>query len=208
MPSSRTVSASARRRCGVELVELVLRKFVERVHQVHSSAGDRQASANGGTQKARRNADWYARRHRSHLAALYPDEDGCAAAAGRAHAGCRIVLADGRELIDGIASLVDRLPRLQPPAHPRRRSSASSPNAACDVRRAGARAGADAGAAARGAAAGRSRPRVLFRFGSVAVEVAHEDGGAISGSTAACAGARNSSPSRAAITATPPARWR
>ena len=37
------------------------------------------------------------------------------------------MLADGRELIDGIASLVDRLPRLQPSAYPRRRSSGSSP---------------------------------------------------------------------------------
>src|SRR5438034_2761101 len=43
-------------------------------------------------------------RHAARLAALCADEDGVSAAAGRRTHGSRIVLADGRELIDGIAS--------------------------------------------------------------------------------------------------------
>ena len=49
--------------------------------------------------------------------------------------GSLIQLADGRELIDGIASLVDRLPRLQPPAYPGGDGGPAGKNAACDVRR-------------------------------------------------------------------------
>ena len=103
-------------------------------------------------------------RHRPHLAALCPDEDrGAAAAGGRARKGSRIMLADGRELIDGIASWWTACHGYN---HPHIRAAVErqlEADAACDVRRAGARAGVDAGAAADGAAAGRSHARILFR---------------------------------------------
>ena len=51
--------------------------------------------------------------------------------------------------------------------------------------------------------------RVFFsESGSVAVEIAHEDGGAVLAQPRRARGAPSSSPSGAAITATPPARWR
>ena len=76
--------------------------------------------------------------------------------------GSRIVLADGRELIDGIASWWTACHGYN---HPHIRQAVErqlAADAACDVRRAGARAGADAGAAAGRAAAGRSRPACSF----------------------------------------------
>ena len=104
--------------------------------------------------------------------------------------------------------MVDGLPRLQSSAYPRRGRAPACRHAACDVRRAGARAGADAGAAARGAAAGRSRPGVLFRLRLGRGRSRDEDGGAVLAQSRRARAHANSWPSRAAITATPPARWR
>ncbi len=93
--------------------------------------------------------------------------------------GCRIVLADGRELIDGIASWWTACHGYN---HPHIRAAVErqlARHAACDVRRHGARAGAATGAAAGRAAAGRSRARVLLRVGFGRGRSRHEDGGAV-----------------------------
>ncbi|MEI9965956.1 MAG: aminotransferase class III-fold pyridoxal phosphate-dependent enzyme [Caulobacteraceae bacterium] len=92
-------------------------------------------------------------------------------AAVRTH-GARIVLADGRELIDGGGELVDRLPRLQPSAHRRGGAPAAGGHAACHVRRL---AHEPALTLARRLCAllGNGLGRVFFSdSGSVAVEVA------------------------------------
>ena len=132
-----------------------------------------------------------------------------AAAGGRARPhGSRIVLADGRELIDGIASWWTACHGYN---HPHIRAAVErqlARDAARDVRRPRARAGADAGAAARGAAAGRSRPRVLLRVRLGRGRGRHEDGGAVLAQPRRARPHAASSPSAAAITATPPARWR
>ena len=128
--------------------------------------------------------------------------------AGRATHGSRIVLADGRELIDGIASWWTACHGYN---HPHIRAAVEAParsDAACHVRRHGARAGADAGAAACRAAAGRSRSRVLQRFRLGRGRSRAEDGGAVLAQSRRARRARASSRSTAAITATPPARWR
>ena len=147
-------------------------------------------------------------RPRSRLAALYADEDGAAAAGGGAHRGLphrarRRPRADRRHRV-----VVDRLPRLQPSAHPAGGGAAARRHAACDVRRAGARAGFDPGAAACGAAAGRSRSRVLLGIRLGRGRDRDEDGAAILDQSRRAEAAPSSSRSRAAITATPPARWR
>ena len=74
-------------------------------------AGKRQMA--GDKSKNSKPPDWYADGI-DHIWLPYAQmKTARAAAAGGAHAmAARIVLADGRELIDGIASLVDRLPRL------------------------------------------------------------------------------------------------
>ncbi len=93
--------------------------------------------------------------------------------------GSRIVLADGRELIDGIASWWTACHGYN---HPHIRAAVErqlQTHAACDVRRPGARAGVHAGAAAGRAAAGRSRPGVLLRVGLGRGRGRHEDGGAV-----------------------------
>ena len=76
--------------------------------------------------------------------------------------GVRLTLADGRELVDGMASLVVRDPRLPAPGDRRGGQRPARPHGARDVRRAHARAGDPA----RGAADGldRARPRVLRRL--------------------------------------------
>ena len=97
----------------------------------------------------------------------------------RATQGSRIVLADGRELIDGIASWWTACHGYN---HPHIRAAVEAPacgNAARHVRRHGARAGADAGAAARGDARQRSRPRVLQRFRLGRGRSRAENGGAV-----------------------------
>ena len=86
--------------------------------------------------------------------------------------GCRIVLADGRELIDGDRVVVERLPRVQPPVYPRggRRQLATMPHVMFGGP--GARTGPQAGDAADGMAP-PGLTRVFFAdSGSVAVEVA------------------------------------
>ncbi len=52
--------------------------------------------------------------------------------------GSRIVLADGRELIDGVRIVVDGVPWLQPSAYQAGDRAPARRDAACDVRRAGA----------------------------------------------------------------------
>ena len=87
--------------------------------------------------------------------------------------GCRITLADGRVLIDGIASWWDGVPRLQSSGDCRRGFGAAGAHAACDVRRPHARAGGTAGGASFSVAAWRFGARVSSPIcGSVAVEVA------------------------------------
>ena len=81
---------------------------------------------------------WYEAGPRARLAALRADEDGAAAAAGRAHARLphrarRRARADRRHRV-----LVDGLPRLQSSAHPGGGGAPACRHAACDVRRAGA----------------------------------------------------------------------
>ena len=73
--------------------------------------------------------------------------------------GVRLTLADGRELVDGMASLVVRDPRLPAPGDRRGDQRSARPDGARDVRRAHARAGDPP----RGAPDGldRARPRVL-----------------------------------------------
>ena len=122
--------------------------------------------------------------------------------------GSRIVLADGRELIDGIASWWTACHGYNQPHIRQAVERQLAEHAACDVRRAGARAGAAPGAPADGAAAGRTDARVLFRLRFGRGRSRAQDGGAVLDQSRRPAGARNSSPSRAAITATPPAPWR
>ena len=211
MPSSRTVSASARRRWRrCKSSSFVLRELIERcmVTLTSTRLSARKAPNGGRYQQKQRAARLVCGRPRARLAALCPDEDRRPAAAGGAHARLahragRRPRADRRH-----RQLVDRLPRLQPAAHPPRGGQAAQADAARDVRRAGARAGADAGAAAGRAAAGRSQPRVLFRFRFGRGRGRAEDGGAILDQSRREGARRSSSPSRAAITATPPAPWR
>ena len=123
--------------------------------------------------------------------------------------GSRIRLADGRELIDGIASWWTACHGYNHPhirAAVERQLGADAPR---HVRRPGARTGADLGAAAGWAArAGRSRPRVLQRVRFGRGRSRAENGGAI----LAQPGQAKPHPfprlHAAAITATPPAPWR
>ena len=93
--------------------------------------------------------------------------------------GSRIVLADGRELIDGIASWWTACHGYNQPhiRHAVAKQLKQMPHVMfgglAHERR------ADAGAAARGAAAGRSQPRVLFGFRLGRGRGRAEDGGAI-----------------------------
>ena len=87
--------------------------------------------------------------------------------------GSRIVLADGRELIDGIASWWTACHGYNHPHIAAAVRRQLERHAACDVRRARARAGADAGAPARAPCCPQASTRVFFSdSGSVAVEVA------------------------------------
>ena len=185
MPSSRSVSASTRCRLA--------RSRSPSLPAANSSSeripGDRccRTGQNGvyhdGLEALNGGRSHTARlvrgRSGAHLAALCADEDRAAAAAGRAHRRLphharRRPRADRRHRL-----VVDRLPRLQPPPHPAGGRAAARSDAACDVRRAGARGRADAGATARGAAARRSRSGVLLRLRLGGGRGRHEDGGAI-----------------------------
>ena len=77
--------------------------------------------------------------------------------------GARIRLADGRELIDGIASWWTACHGYNQPHIRQAVERQLGANAACDVRRAGPRAGFEAGAPAGRVAAGRFDARVLFQ---------------------------------------------
>ena len=152
MPSVRSVSASVRRRCACSSSASFsfAKSSSDGMFAVYSTAPmDREPLVRAGPG--------------ARLAALCADEDRARRRCRSSRTqGCRIVLADGRELIDGIASWWTACHGYN---HPHIRAggrAAARDHAARDVRRAGARAGADAGAAARGAAAGRSRPGVLL----------------------------------------------
>src|SRR6185312_10959880 len=111
------------------------------------------------------------------MATLCADENGVAAAAGQAHArlanrACRWARADRWR-----GKLVDSVPWVQPSPYPAGGRAAARGNAACDVRRAGARTGLAIGAAAGGAAAGESYPRFLFRLRLGRSRSGHENGG-------------------------------
>ena len=120
------------------------------------------------------------RRPRPCLAALCADEDRKSTACGHGdprlpHRACRRTRADRRHCL-----MVDRLPRLQPSAHPDRGRSAARNDAARHVRRHGARTGADAGAAAHGTPrARRPRSRLLQRLRIGGGRGRAENGGAI-----------------------------
>ena len=140
---------------------------------------------------------------RAYLAALRADEEGRSAVAGRATAGTRITLADGRELIDGIASWWTACHGYN---HPHIRAAVAAPARVMPHVMFGGLVHEPAltlARAARGAAAGRSRPRVLFAIsGSVAVEVAMKMAVQYWLNQRRCAARTSFSPSRAAITAT------
>ena len=140
------------------------------------------------------------------LAALHADEDGAApplpVALGTAARAS--MLADGRELIDGIASWWTAVPRLQPSAYP---SGAVAQQArAC-------RMSCSAGSSHEQAltlaqrlaahAAGRSRPRVLLGLRLGRGRGRDEDGDAVLAQPGHPRPHDASSPSAAAITATP-----
>ena len=116
--------------------------------------------------------------------------------------GCRIVLADGRELIDGIASWWTACHGYNHPAHPRGGAGAARDDAARHVRRPGARAGADPGAAARRPAARRARTGLLLRLRLGRGRGRDEDGDAVLANRG-MRGRTRFLLSRAAITATP-----
>ena len=79
--------------------------------------------------------------------------------------GVRLRLADGRELVDGMASWWCADPRLPPPGARRRRARAARPDGARHVRRPDPRAGGAPGRAARRDDARGARARVLRRLG-------------------------------------------
>ena len=99
---------------------------------------------------------------RPRLAALHPDGERAAAAAGgrdqgHAYRPRRRSRADRRDRV-----VVDRLPRLQPPPHPRRRRRPARAHAPRDVRRPRQRARAQTGPPARRHAPRSARPGVLL----------------------------------------------
>ena len=113
------------------------------------------------------------------MAAVSADENRAAAARRRAH-GRRAALSRRRPRAHRRHRVVvDRLPRLQPSAHPRRRRRAARAHAARDARRACARAGHVVGGTARGAVARRSRARVFHGVGLGLRRGCDEDGAAI-----------------------------
>ena len=122
--------------------------------------------------------------------------------------GCRIVLADGRELIDGIASWWTACHGYN---HPHIRAAVERQLALMPHVMFGGLVHEPALTLARRLAAllpGDLDARVLFRIRLGGGRDRHEDGGAVLAQPRHARAARDSSPSRAAITATPPARWR
>ncbi len=157
----------------------------------------------------RRDARLVRGRARPHLAALCADEDHARRRLPVARTqGCRIVLADGRELIDGIASWWTACHGYN---HPHIRAAVERQLAGMPHVMFGGLAHEQALTLARRLAAllPGDLDRVFFsESGSVAVEVAMKMAVQYWLNRGVRGAHANSSPSRAAITATPPARWR